>query len=288
MTQSMTAFARVERQTPWGTLSCEVRSVNHRFLETSCRLPDELRPSEMILRDAIGQALSRGKVDFSMRFRDRELETSEYAINTSMLQGLMAATKQLTGLSVDLQPLRAVDLLRWPGLLQSPEIDGDALRDEALTLLNETLQSLVDMRRREGQRLAKLIGQRLQAIEGQVQEVRKIMPEVASLREQRLRERLEVLKTELEPGRLEQELVIMAQKSDVEEELDRLQAHVVETMGVLKRDEPIGRRLDFLMQEFNREANTLGSKSIDTRITNAAVELKVLIEQMREQVQNIE
>ena len=173
-------------------------------------------------------------------------------------------------------------------MLQSPEIDGDALRDEALALLNETLQSLVQMRRREGQRLAKLIEQRLQSIEEQINEVRKIIPEAATLREQRLRERLEVLKTELEPGRLEQELVMMAQKSDVEEELDRLQAHVAETMGVLERDEPIGRRLDFLMQEFNREANTLGSKSIDTRITNAAVELKVLIEQMREQVQNIE
>ena len=288
MTQSMTAFAREEQKTPYGVLLCELRSVNHRYLEIACRLPEELRPAEMKLRERIGEVLSRGKVDCSFRFQDRGQVQGDLEINPEILKALLNASAQIAQQGGSIQSLRAIDVLRWPGLLQAPDIDADVLQQEALNLLSNTLQSLQQTRGREGRRLTELIQKRLQGIQDIVAEVRKVLPEATENREQRLRERLSVVQAELEPGRLEQEMVIFAQKSDVDEELDRLQGHITETEDALKRKEPIGRRLDFLLQEFNREANTLASKSVDIRITNAAVELKVLIEQMREQVQNIE
>ncbi|MBS0381364.1 MAG: YicC family protein [Proteobacteria bacterium] len=291
MIRSMTAYANDEATTPQGWLACELRAVNHRFLETGVRLPDELRTLEPQLRERIGERLSRGKVDATFRYR-------QPAAAADLLLDERTAS-QLAGIADALKtrfPQLATDfaaLLDWPGLLVKPELDQAGLVQAALALLERTLDEFVAGREREGAKLAAALCERLDGIERIVAEVRAILPDIRGALRAKLEARLAEFRQPAgpqgyEPGRLEQELVLQLSRIDVDEELDRLAAHVGEARRVLALTEPVGRRLDFLMQEFNREANTLASKSADSRTTRAAVELKVLIEQMREQVQNLE
>lgn len=288
MTLSMTAFARCDRDTPWGSLVWELRSVNHRYLEVVSRLPDELRSLEPQVRLVIGQRLARGKVDCTLRFQPKDPSTGEFELNPVVVQKIVDTSAKIQALVPDSAALRAIDILRWPGVLKTVELDADALGREAMELLSKALTELIDTRGREGGRLQQIIIQRLQATQQVLSGVRGALTDVRQQFRQRLQERLAELKQEVDPIRLEQEIVLLAQKSDVQEELDRLATHLDEVQRVLDETGPIGRRLDFLMQELNREANTLTAKSTDLQVTNAAIELKVLIEQMREQVQNIE
>jgi uncharacterized protein (TIGR00255 family) len=288
MPRSMTGFARQEAQFPWGHLICEVRTVNHRYLEPSLRLSDALRSLEPALRESLRNQLGRGKVDLVLAFKPDESSGLITDFNHDLARDLVRMVEQVNQLATDPAPINALEILRWPGVLQARELDQEALEKAALTLFEKTLNQLLENRSREGAELANLIEQRLQAISEQVVEVKTRLPELAALQQEKLRTRLEALKTEVDQDRLAQELVYLAQKSDVAEELDRLEAHITEVRRTLKQKEPMGRRLDFLMQELNREANTLSSKSTSSGNTQSAVDMKVWIEQMREQVQNIE
>lgn len=288
MVASMTAFARKQAEYEWGTLVWEIRSVNHRYLEPGIRIPDTLKPIEPAVREALRKAISRGKVDCQLRFQTRHQDSGNEELNVALVERLVALSQQITALSSGAAPLSAADILRWPGALQEEEIDLDTMQKDALVLLGETLGEFSGARQREGDELRQMIQQRLDAIRVIVRTVRQRLPEILAKQQDNIRTRLAAFRVELEPGRLEQEVVLLAQKSDVDEELDRLNTHLGEVERVLGTGEPIGRRLDFLMQELNREANTLSSKSIVAETTLNAVELKVLIEQMREQIQNIE
>ena len=287
MIRSMTAFASGERATPWGTLACDLRAVNHRFFELGLRLPEELRPQEAILRERIALKLSRGKIDVTLRCRPPEGAHAALHPNASMLA-------RLSELALDLDArfprmhTDFVELLKFPGVLEEAERDQAGLQAEALLLLDETLVEFVAAREREGGKLVAGMRERLDTITGIVRQIRAWMPEIRAGLRQKFEARVADLRQPLEPGRLEQEMVLWLQKLDVEEELDRLDSHLTEARRVLDLPEAVGRRLDFLMQEFNREANTLGSKSVDARTSQASVDLKVLIEQLREQVQNLE
>lgn len=282
----MTAFAAGERATTWGTLGCELRAVNHRFLELGVRLPEELRMLEPVLRERIAQKVSRGKLDVTLRYRPAE-GAAELRPDATLLA-------RLSDLALDVQArfpalrVEFTELLNFPGVLHEREVDQAGLQSEALQLLDAVLADFVEARAREGEKLAEVMRERLDRIAALIAEVRGWLPRIRAALRQRLDARVAELKQPLEPGRLEQELVLWLQKLDVDEELDRLGAHVGEARRVFSLPEAVGRRLDFLMQEFNREANTLGSKSVDPRTSQASVELKVLIEQLREQVQNIE
>ncbi|GLQ96850.1 YicC/YloC family endoribonuclease [Dyella mobilis] len=285
MIRSMTAYASAEAATPAGVLTCELRTVNHRYLEISPRLPEDLRNFEPALRERIATRLSRGKVDVIVRRGESRGES---------LQVDHVLVARLGELALDMESrfprlrVEFTELLRFPGVLQHAEVDQDAQQAALLGVLDRALDALTATREREGSKLGEILRERLDGIERIVADVRVWMPEIRVALRTRLESRLADLKQPADPGRLEQELVLQVTRSDVDEELDRLSTHITETRRVLGLKEPVGRRLDFLMQEFNREANTLGSKSVDARSTNAAVELKVLIEQMREQVQNIE
>ena len=286
MIRSMTAFAAGERSTGSGTLGCELRAVNHRFLELGVRLPEELRALEPALRERVSARVSRGKLDLVLRLRTDDggdaLELNEAAIERL---GLLA---QRIGVRFPQLRVPFTDLLQFPGVLRSASADAEQLQADALALLDTVLDQFVAARAREGAKLADVIGERVAGIARIAGEVRELMPAIRAGQRQKLQARLADLAQPADPGRLEQELVLWLQKLDVDEELDRLDSHVVEIRRVLQQRDPVGRRLDFLLQEFNRESNTLGSKSVDLRTTNAAVELKVLIDQIREQVQNIE
>ncbi|MGE0080446.1 MAG: YicC/YloC family endoribonuclease [Thiohalomonadaceae bacterium] len=284
----MTAFARQESAGDYGTVAVELRSVNHRYLEVSVRLPEELRALEGAVRERIAAALARGKVDCSIRFSPAPALAGQLTLNHALASTLAQLSREVDGLVYDAAPVHSLDILRWPGVLQAPAPDLERLHADALALLDRALGELNETRAREGAKLAELIGQRCDAIAALVPQVRARLPEVQARFRERLKERVAEVKAELDPQRLEQEIVLFAQRIDVAEELDRLETHVAEVRRVLRQDQPVGRRLDFLMQELNREANTLGSKSADAETTRAAVDLKVLIEQMREQVQNIE
>ncbi|WP_454829070.1 YicC/YloC family endoribonuclease [Pseudoxanthomonas wuyuanensis] len=286
MIRSMTAFAAAERVTEGGTLACELRAVNHRFLELGLRLPEELRALEPALRERIAARVSRGKLDFSLRLRGPEGEGG-LQLNIGTLAQLSELALDLSGRFPGLRT-ELTDLLQFPGVLQSKAVDPVALQSEALALLDTLLDQFVAAREREGEKLAEAIQERVDAVAARAADVRGLVPLIRTGQRQKLEARLTELSQPADPGRVEQELVLWLQKLDVDEELDRLDSHVKEIRRVLKQAEPVGRRLDFLLQEFNREANTLGSKSVDTRTTNLAVELKVLIDQIREQVQNIE
>lgn len=292
MIRSMTAFASAETDTPWGALSFELRSVNHRYLELNPRLPDELRAIETVLRERVAAKLIRGKVDVNLRFRASDAATAEIQVNDQVLDKLAAAAaafaERFPKLTTDF-----ASLLAWPGVLKREEVDQEGLRQAALDLLEVALADMVATRQREGERLGVFLRDRLDGIARTVDNVRTWLPDIRSALRTRLETKLAEItqgldSARLESGRLEQELVLQLSRIDVDEELDRLSAHIAEARRVLALPDAVGRRLDFLMQEFNREANTLGSKSVDQRTTQAAVELKVLIEQMREQVQNIE
>jgi len=285
----MTGFARIEGQYEFGRLSWEMRSVNHRYLDFGLRLPDEFRPLEADIRQCLGQYLSRGKIDATLRFTALSGATgSSLVLDHKLAAELLDMHTQLTRLASSEQAVDLTRLLKWPGLIQEQMPDPKPLHTAAMELLTKAAIELQAGRGREGEKMADAIHTRLQSVTGLTDRIRSLLPEIRIALKQRMLERLSDLKQPLEPGRIEQELVFLAQKIDVDEELDRLDAHVEETYRVLSLDEPVGRRLDFLMQEFNRESNTLSSKSIDQRTTQAAVDLKVLIEQMREQVQNVE
>ena len=286
MIRSMTAYATAERATDGGTLTCELRAVNHRFLELGLRLPEELRVLEPVLRERIAARIARGKLDFSLRLRSPEGEGA-LSINQALIAQLASVAKEL---DVHFPQLRAefTDLLQYPGVLQSKAVDAEALQVHALALLDTLLDQFVAGREREGEKLAEAISERVVALAARAAEVRELIPLIRAGQRLKLETRLADLAQPADAGRVEQELVLWLQKLDVDEELDRLDSHIKEIRRVLKQSEPVGRRLDFLLQEFNREANTLGSKSVDVRTTNLAVGLKVLIDQIREQVQNIE
>jgi len=285
MILSMTAFASAERRTLHGVLECELRAVNHRFLELGLRLPEELRALEPALRTRISAKVSRGKLDLSVRLRPTE-GAAALALNMPLVQrlaGLMGELKDhVPGASTNV-----MELLQFPGVLQTKTGNAAALQDDVLALLDEALDAFLAARGREGAHLATAISERVDAIEAIAADVRALIPQIRTQQRAKLEARLNDLKTG-DPGRLEQELVLALQKLDVDEELDRLASHISEIRRVLGGSEPVGRRLDFLLQEFNREANTLGSKSVDSRTAQAVVELKVLIDQIREQAQNVE
>ncbi|KRG44981.1 hypothetical protein ARC78_03990 [Stenotrophomonas pictorum JCM 9942] len=286
MIRSMTAYAGGERVTPWGTLGCELRSVNHRFLEVGVRLPEDLRSLEPQLRERVSARVSRGKLDLVMRLRAPEATTS-LAVNEVLVEQLGDLAARLQASFPSMQ-VGFTELLQYPGVLRAESTDAAALQAEALALLDQTIDSFVQAREREGQKLAEAISERVDGVERIAAEVRELIPAIREGQRAKLAARLADLPHPMDPGRAEQELVLWLQKLDVDEELDRLSSHIAEIRRVLKQREPVGRRLDFLLQEFNREANTTGSKSVDSRTSNAAVELKVLIDQIREQVQNIE
>jgi len=287
MIHSMTAFARAEQANANGTLSWELRSVNHRYLEPHLRLPESFRDLEGAVREALRNGLSRGKVECTLRFSDDNAGKA-LQVNLERAAQLVAAAESVAGLIKQPAALNPLEVLGWPGVLVANAADPQALNQSALALFTEALNELKNGREREGIELAKLLNERLDSILEQVAALRELVPQMLAGQRQKILDRCAEMQAELDPQRLEQELVILAQKSDVAEELDRLSTHVNEVRRVLKTGGQAGRRLDFLMQELNREANTLGSKASDTRSTQAAVNLKVLIEQMREQVQNIE
>ena len=288
MIASMTGFARREATGPWGTLVCEIRSVNHRFLECSFRLPDEVRATEPELRQVATRELRRGKVDCSVSFRATHGAELALDVDPQALDRVLARLRELGAALPGTHTVNLMDVLRWPGVVREDNTGSDEVVGAARALFTETVAELVAARAREGTRLRELIEQRCVSLEGFVVQVRIRLPEVQARVRERLDSRLAELKAQVDQDRLEQELAILLQRLDVDEELDRLTGHISEIRRIIGSNEPAGRRLDFLMQELNREANTLSSKSQDLETTRAAVEMKVAIEQMREQVQNIE
>lgn len=285
---SMTAFARRELRGDFGLLACEIRSVNHRYLEPNLRLADLVRELEMPLREKLRQHLSRGKIDVWIKHEAIDHNQSQIVINHDLAARLVAAAGQIDQMARHAAPLNAADILRIPGVVCPVEPNQQAVAHAAMTLFDATLSDFVAMRAREGAALAALINQRLDAIGVECDKVHARMPVIIEHYRQRLLSRLQEVKAELNAERLEQEMVLFVHKIDIAEELDRLSAHVAEIRRVFQQGGAVGRKLDFLMQELNREANTLGSKSVSADSSLSSVELKVLIEQMREQIQNIE
>lgn len=287
MARSMTGFARDQISGPWGTLEWEARSVNHRYLDVRVRLPDVLRALEPTFREMVSKQLSRGKVELTARL---DASTPEHVIDVDrdQLSGLAEALDVIRTVVPESRVPDSLQLLQYPGVKRDAQSDTEAIREAATTSLQTVLKGLQRMRNEEGDRLATMLHDRAVQVGEHASAAAQRLPQVRDAWYARLRQRLADLDVETDPARLEQELVIMAQRMDVAEELDRLHSHIEALGDALSRKEPVGRRLDFLMQEFNREANTLGSKSQDSELTAHAVEMKVLIEQMREQVQNIE
>ena len=286
MIHSMTGYARKEFKGDWGTAVWEIRSVNQRYLETYLRLPEQLRGLEPILRERFRKHLERGKVECNLRF-ESQTNAGQLQINEALAEQLIESALWVIDQAGQGQ-LNPLDVLRWPGVMAAPEQDMDELNTRLLAGFDEVLTLFIESRQSEGDKLKDVIEQRLDGIEGEVTKVRAFMPQILDWQRQKLIDRLAEAKLELEPTRVEQEIILLAQRIDVAEELDRLGMHITETHKILKKGGACGRRLDFMMQEFNRESNTLGSKSINAETTQSAVELKVLIEQMREQIQNIE
>jgi len=288
MIASMTGFARSELAGPLGTLVCEIRSVNHRFLDATLRLPDSCRVLEPELRAQLSRELKRGKVDCTLQQRNTETADSSLEIDGAALDRLLERVRELSNLMPKYAQVNLVELLRFPGILREPVTDSETLLQAVRKLFGDTVTQLAAARAREGERLAALIRQRCAALALLVGQIRARLPEAHARIRTRFHERLQELGAQVDQDRMEQEILLMLQRFDIAEELDRLDGHIEEAEHTLSGTEPAGRRLDFLMQEFNREANTLSSKSQDIETTRAAVEMKVLIEQMREQVQNIE
>ena len=288
MISSMTAYARKEINQSWGTASWELRSVNQRYLETYIRMPEQFRSLEPIIRERLRGRLTRGKIECNLRFElDPASQHQELSLNEDLARQVLSAVNWIKTeyKSGDVNP---IDVLRWPGVLSAKEQNLDSISQEILALLDEAINELIAVREREGEVLRDLIIQRLDSITTEVEKIRQWMPQILEWQKERLQNKLTEANIELDKSRLEQEIVLMAQRIDVAEELDRLMTHVKETYAILKKNEAVGRRLDFMMQEFNRESNTIASKSINADVTASAIELKVLIEQIREQVQNIE
>ncbi len=288
MIRSMTAFARSSGERVGANLTWELRSVNHRYLEVFVRLPEELRAMEPLVRERVTARLGRGKVECVLRCQWAPQYVAALELDRERLKAVLDACREIETRSAEAASPGVIELLRWPGVVREPAPDTGAAQEQALALLDAALDELMATREREGEQIRALLSVRLDGVEEQVTRARERLPEVRQKIREKLAARVAELLDKVDPDRLELELVLLAQKMDVDEELDRLDGHVTETRRVLERDEPVGRRLDFLMQEFNREANTLGSKSGDSETTAVSVELKVLIEQMREQVQNVE
>lgn len=287
MIHSMTAYARREVKGDWGTAVWEIRSVNQRYLETYLRMPEQFRGLEPVLRERFRQRLARGKVECNLRFEANPAANTNLTINEVLAKQVINAAKWVKDTSGE-GSINPFQVLNWPGVMEAPEQDLDTINKDLLAGFDAAIDDFIAARASEGDNMRALIEQRLDAISAEAGKVRALMPEIMTWQRERIMSRLDEAKIELDANRLEQELVMLAQKSDVAEELDRLDSHVKETQKILKKGGACGRRLDFMMQEFNRESNTLASKSINTDVTAAAVELKVLIEQMREQIQNIE
>lgn len=288
MLQGMTAFARREMKTARGVLAWELRTLNHRYLDVTLRLPDEFRALETLVREKVAASVRRGKLECVLRLQSDASAPTEYKLNEALVDSLLEMLERVESRMGNPARPASIELLRWPGVLQSVEADPEHLQAEALKLLDGALTDIQESRAREGAMIRELIRQRCAEIGDQIVLVQERMPEIKEHHRARLKARLDELEAGFDSGRLEQELLYISQKSDVQEELDRLKAHLEEVIRVLDEQGPAGRRLDFLMQELNREANTLGSKSIDASTTRASVEIKVAIEQIREQVQNIE
>ena len=284
----MTGFARQSAETAVGTLTWELRAVNHRYLDAQFRIPDELRAREHALKQQLRSVLNRGKVECSLHLRRSVDAQTDMQVNTDLVTLIRKRVTEIKTALHDTQLPNPIDVLRWPGVVSEAELDAEPLFAEASTLFDKALEALNSMRASEGQRIAEMLEARCADIEAIAASVRERMPEVLENVRAKQRERIDKLDVEADPARLELELALIATKLDVDEELDRLESHVAEIRSALRAGDPVGRRLDFLMQELNREANTLGSKSADAATTKAAVELKVLIEQMREQIQNVE
>ena len=287
MIYSMTAFAHLEIKKEWGNAVWEIRSVNQRFLETYFRLPEVFRHLEMGLRERLRNSLTRGKVECSLRVELAQASNNKIALNNDYAEQVIASLKTLQSIAGEGE-INLVDVLRYPGVVDAQSQDLDQITQDLLAGFEQILADFIAMRGREGENLQAIIQQRLDSIAEIAQSVQQQMPEVLQWQKDRLQQRFEELNLQLDPQRLEQEMVLTAQRVDVAEELDRLQLHVKETSSILKKGGAVGRKLDFMMQELNRESNTLASKSINADITNSAVELKVLIEQMSEQIQNLE
>ncbi|WGE80620.1 YicC family protein [Actinobacillus equuli subsp. haemolyticus] len=287
MIYSMTAFAHLEIKKEWGNAVWEIRSVNQRFLETYFRLPEQFRNLEMTLRERLRASLTRGKVECSLRIELSNNQNSELALNKEYAEKVISSLQTLRGIAGEGE-INLVDILRYPGVVDAQTQDLDQIGQDLLAGFEQILADFIAMRGREGANLQALIQQRLDTIAEIATKVQVQMPEILQWQKDKLQQRFDELNLQLDPQRLEQEMVLTAQRVDVAEELDRLQLHVKETTNVLKNGGAVGRKLDFMMQELNRESNTLASKSINADVTNSAVELKVLIEQMREQIQNLE
>jgi uncharacterized protein (TIGR00255 family) len=286
-TNSMTAFSRQQGDYPWGRLTWELRSVNHRYLEPSFKLPDALRGLEPAIRESLKKKLSRGKVECALRFQ-LQTEQQNLNVNLELAKQLLAAVGQLHQLGGEQQPANSLELLRWPGVLAEQQLNGEQMQSDAVALFELAIEQLLESREREGEEMKTVVLSRLDSISEITADIRTKIGNILLAQRHKLLDKLSALKADLDNDRVEQEMVHLAQKSDVDEELDRLDTHITEVRRVLNKGGACGRRLDFLMQELNREANTLSSKSIVSETTQAAVELKVLIEQMREQIQNIE
>ena len=288
MINSMTAFARHVAEGDWGRAIWEIRSVNHRYLDISLRLSDDVRALEPHVRERINQRLSRGKVDCTLRYEPPMNAGGTLAVNDAAAHRLIEAAETISARLPATAAISAFDVLRWPGVLESTAIELDAISEILLTALGVTLDNLVENRAREGEKLREFVTVRIEDAKQHAGRLRELAPTIIEEQQQRLRNRIADLDVTTDPGRLEQELVLLANRLDVSEEFDRLDAHLEEVAHVIEEGGAVGRRLDFLMQELNREANTLGSKSAHIDTTGGVVELKVLIEQMREQIQNIE
>jgi len=288
MIHSMTAYGRVENSEGQNSISCEIRSVNHRYSEISIRLPEELRPLEQKIRDHISGKIKRGKIECNIRIEKHNAYNEALSINQDLLKNIIEAAKRINSDLSTSAPLDSLDLLRWPGVLEKSTLDVKEIDKLLFPLVNEAIDIVVDTRQREGEKIKKMLTDRCTKIKEIINNVQKQIPDILKNYRKKLTQRVQEISDEIDNDRLEQELLFLSQKADIEEEIDRLGAHVDEVVRVIGRKEPIGRRLDFLMQEMNRESNTLGSKSNHIYTSNASVELKVVIEQMREQIQNIE
>ncbi len=288
MTASMTAYGRTEESSETGHITWEIRSVNHRYLELNIRLPEELRMLETRVRKHISSKLKRGKIDCSLRFDANEVSGNGLSINKDLANSLVKSAESIQSSISNPVTLNAMDVLRWPGVINRDMIDAESISDSLLKQLDITLESVVETRLGEGEKLQAMILERCDNIATLLKTFKEKLPEIQQILRDRLTDKSQELSIELDKDRLEQEILLLVQKSDVAEELDRLDAHLHEVRQVLQKNEPVGRRLDFLMQELNREANTLGSKAANLDYANTSVDLKVLIEQMREQIQNIE
>jgi uncharacterized protein (TIGR00255 family) len=288
MADSMTGYARESASGAWGRATCELRSVNHRYLEVTLRLPEELRALEGPFRTAIGQYLQRGKVECTLRYEPTAEASGGATVRLDLVRQIIGACREVEEMTGAQAPVSALDLLKWPGIVELSSPDLDLLQGPLVTLLEATLATLGEVRRREGERLAALIAGRCDSVLVELARVREGVPAALAQLRERLLARAQELSASLDPGRLEQEMLLLAQRLDVAEELDRLGIHIDEVKRLLAARQPIGRRLDFLLQEMHREANTTASKSAHPDTSGAAIEIKVLIEQMREQAQNIE